>query len=234
MALPNPHRTPTVLVVEDKQELRTVLRRTLGANGYQVLTAADGDEGLEAALTRAPDLVILDVGLPGRNGLEVARTLRERDFRAPVLMLTAHGTIDDRVLGFEAGADDYLPKPFHYDELLARVRALLRRSRSDANVVRYADLVCDPLARRITRGGEPLSLTQREYALLEYFIRHPGRPISREQISAEVWQTDLDPENNTIEVYVSYLRAKLEAGGRQPLLHTVRKVGYMLKQGKEE
>ena len=222
-------RAATILVVDDKRELRDVLRRTLGMNGFAVLTADDGDAGLAAALEHHPDLVILDVGLPGRDGLDVARALRARGFRAPVLMLTAHTAIPDRVAGFEAGADDYLGKPFNYDELLARVRALLRRSRTDANVIRVADLVLDPITRQVSRAGRAIALTQREYALLEFFARNAGRPISREQISESVWQTPFDPENNVIDVYISYLRTKLEAHGGPPLLHTVRRVGYVLR-----
>jgi two-component system response regulator MprA len=219
----------TILVVDDKRELRDVLRRTLGENGFAVLTADDGESGLATALAQHPDLVILDVGLPGRDGLDVARALRARGFRAPVLMLTAHTAIPDRVAGFDAGADDYLGKPFNYDELLARVRALLRRSRTEANVIRVADLVLDPITRQVTRAGQPVALTQREYALLEFFARNAGRAISREQISQAVWQAPFDPENNVIDVYISYLRTKLEAHGRPPLLHTVRRVGYVLR-----
>jgi two-component system response regulator MprA len=226
-------RPATILVVEDKRELREVLRRTLHENGFAVVTAGDGDAGLRAATAQHPDLVILDVGLPGRDGLEVARTLRERGFRAPVLMLTAHNAVPDRVAGFDAGADDYLGKPFNYDELLARVRALLRRSRTEASVIRFADLVLDPLTRRVVRAGRHIPLTQREYALLEYLVRSPGRPMSREQISQDVWQTPFDPEVNVIDVYVSQLRSKLEAHGGRPLLHTVRRVGYVLRDDAE-
>ena len=226
---PTKNKSATILVVEDRRELRAVLRQTLSENGFTILTASDGDVGLTTALSQHPDLVILDVGLPGRDGLDVARALRERGFRAPVLMLTAHNAVPDRVAGFEAGADDYLGKPFNYEELLARVRALLRRSRTEANVIRFADLVLDPLTRQVTRAGRPVALTQREYALLEYFVRSPGRTMSREQISQDVWQTPFDPEVNVIDVYVSQLRSKLEAHGGRPLLHTVRRVGYVLR-----
>lgn len=224
---------PTIIVVEDKRELREVLRRTLTENGYLVLTADDGETGLETALAQHPDLVILDVGLPGRDGLDVARELRARGFRAPVLMLTAHTAVPDRLAGFDAGADDYLGKPFNYDELLARVRALLRRSRTEANVIRFADVALDPLTRHVSRAGHPVPLTQREYALLEYFLRNAGRIVTREQISQDVWQAPFDPENNIIDVYVSYLRGKLEANGGRPLLHTVRRVGYVLRDGED-
>jgi DNA-binding response OmpR family regulator len=226
-------RRPTILVVEDKRELREVLRRTLHENGFAVATADDGEAGYAAALAEHPDLVVLDVGLPGRDGLEVVRALRARRFRAPVLMLTAHNALPDRVAGLDAGADDYLGKPFHYEELLARVHALLRRSRSDANVLRFADLVLDPLTREVWRAGRPVPLTRREYALLEYLVRNPGRPLSREQISQDVWQTPFDPEVNVIDVFVSQLRAKLEAHGGRPLLHTVRRVGYVLRDDDE-
>ena len=222
-------KLPTILIVEDRRELREVLRRTLSENGYGVLTADDGETAIELALAQAPDLVILDVGLPRCSGLDVSRELRARDFRAPVLMLTGFSAISDKLAGFAAGADDYLPKPFNYDELMARVRALLRRSRADAAVLRVGDLTCDPLTRRVMRGTQPVMLTQREYALLEFFMRNAGRPVSREQIAVEVWCTDFDPENNIIDVYVSYLRSKLEAHGDRPLLHTVRRVGYVLR-----
>ncbi|HEX5580651.1 MAG TPA: response regulator transcription factor [Gemmatimonadaceae bacterium] len=226
-------RATTVLLVEDKRELRDVLRRSFAEHGFAVLTAGDGPAGVEAALERRPDVIVLDIGLPGQNGLDVARTLRERGSRVPILMLTAHSAVPDRLAGFDAGADDYLGKPFNFGELLARVHALLRRSRSDANVIRYADVACDPLTRKATRGGRPLALTQREYALLEYLLRHAGHPVTREQIARDVWHTSFDPEHTSIEVYVSYLRNKLNAAGGPPLLHTVRKVGYVLKDGEE-
>lgn len=226
-------RATTVLLVEDKRELRDVLRRSFAEHGFAVLTAGDGPAGVEAALERRPDVIVLDIGLPGQNGLDVARTLRERGSRVPILMLTAHSAVPDRLAGFDAGADDYLGKPFNFGELLARVHALLRRSRSDANVIRYADVACDPLTRKATRGGRPLALTQREYALLEYLLRHAGHAVTREQIARDVWHTSFDPEHTSIEVYVSYLRNKLNAAGGPPLLHTVRKVGYVLKDGEE-
>ncbi|HEY0972628.1 MAG TPA: response regulator transcription factor [Gemmatimonadales bacterium] len=232
--IPPASRATTVLLVEDRRELRDVLRRTFAEHGFAVLTASDGAAGVDIALERSPDVVVLDIGLPGLNGLEVARTLRERGSRVPILMLTAHSAVPDRLSGFDAGADDYLGKPFNFDELLARVRALLRRSRSDANVIRHADIVCDPLTRQARRGSRQLALTQREYALLEYLVRQAGQPVTREQIAHEVWHTPFDPENNTIEVYVSYLRNKLNAAGEPPVLHTVRRVGYVLKESKVE
>ena len=221
----------TILVVEDRREVLDVLQRTLVDNGYAVLTAADGEAGLELALDRKPDLVILDIGLPKRNGLHVARELRNRAFTAPVLMLTARDTVADKVTGFDAGADDYLSKPFDYDELLARVKALLRRAslRADETLMRVGDLTLDPIAREVTRSGRKIALTQKEYALLEYLLRHAGRAVTREQISEQVWKQPFDPSTNIVDVYINYLRRKLESTGGPQLVHTVRGVGYVLK-----
>ena len=208
--------TATVLVVEDRREVLDVLERTLSDNGYSVLTADDGDSGLQMALDRRPDLVILDIGLPKRSGLLVARELRNRAFTAPVLMLTARDTVSDKVTGLDAGADDYLAKPFDYDELLARVKALLRRAsiRADEAMMRVGDL----------------AVTQKEYALLEYLMRHAGIPVTREQISEQVWKQPFDPTTNIVDVYINYLRKKLETDGAPPLVHTVRGVGYVLRE----
>lgn len=224
-------RTATVLVVEDRDEVRELIERALAGRGYRVHTAADGESGFHAALDLAPDLVILDVGLPKQSGLHVARELRRRGFLAPVLMLTAYNTITDKVAGLDAGADDYLGKPFDYHELLARVNALLRRSalRASTAVIRVGDLAVDTIAREVTRGGRPVSLTQKEYALLEYLARNAGRPVTREQITEQVWKTDLDPKTNIVDVYINYLRRKLDADA-PPLLHTVRGTGYVLKE----
>jgi two-component system response regulator MprA len=221
----------TILVVEDRREVLDVLQRTLVDNGYAVLTAADGEAGLELALDRKPDLVSLDIGLPKRNGLHVARELRNRAFTAPVLMLTARDTVADKVTGFDAGADDYLSKPFDYDELLARVKALLRRAslRADETLMRIGDLTLDPIAREVTRSGRKIALTQKEYALLEYLLRHAGRAVTREQISEQVWKQPFDPSTNIVDVYINYLRRKLESTGGPQLVHTVRGVGYVLK-----
>ena len=226
--MPEPDRPVTILIIEDKRELREVLRRSLSDSGFAVLTAADGDEGFTAAVDHRPGLIILDVGLPTRTGFEVARDLRAREVHAPILMLTAHATVADRLEGFESGADDYLSKPFNYDELLARVRALLRRSQGGAPLLRVGDLACDPVAHQITRDGTPLSLTRREYAVLEYLMRRAGTPVSRDEISRAVWSAPFDPENNVIDVYISYLRSKLQTTGGPELLHTVRRVGYVL------
>jgi DNA-binding response OmpR family regulator len=221
----------TILVVEDAREVLSVLERTLADSGFTVLTATDGESGLELALDRRPDLVILDIGLPRLDGYDVARELRARAFTNPLLMLTARGTISDKVEGFEAGADDYLAKPFSYDELLARVRALLRRSamRADQAMIRVGDLIIDPFSRDVRRGNREISLTQKEYALLEYLARHAGMPVTREQISQQVWKQDFDPTTNIVDVYINYLRKKVDQDGERSLVHTVRGVGYVLK-----
>lgn len=221
----------TILVVEDRREVLDVLHRTLSDNGYEVITATDGDLALEVALDRLPDLIILDIGLPKKNGFAVARELRARAFTNPILILTARDTIQDTVAGLDAGADDYLSKPFDYDELLARVRALLRRAalRAEESLLRVGDLVVNPIAREVTRDGRKILLTQKEYALLEYLVRHAGLPVTRDQISLHVWKQDFDPTTNIVDVYINYLRKKLEQAGDRPLVHTVRGVGYVLK-----
>ncbi len=221
----------TILVVEDRREVLDVLQRTLSDNGYEVLTATDGDLALEVALDRVPDLMILDIGLPKKNGYVVARELRARGFTNPILMLTARDAVEDKVAGLDAGADDYLSKPFDYDELLARVRALLRRAalRAEESLLRVGDLTVNPIAREVTRGDRTILLTQKEYALLEYLVRHAGLPVTRDQISLHVWKQDFDPTTNIVDVYINYLRKKLEQPGDRPLVHTVRGVGYVLK-----
>jgi DNA-binding response OmpR family regulator len=222
---------PRVLVVEDRREVLDVLQRTLRDNGYEVVTAMDGEVALTTALDNPPDVMILDIGLPRRNGLEVARELRARGVTAPVLMLTARDTVSDKIEGLEAGADDYLSKPFDYDELLARVRALLRRAslRADATMLRVGDLSIDPLTREVRRGGRVIALTQKEYALLEYLVRHAGMPVSREQIAEHVWKQEFDPSTNIVDVYINYLRKKIDQDADRTLVHTVRGTGYMLK-----
>jgi DNA-binding response OmpR family regulator len=224
-------RAATILVVEDAPDVLRVLERTIADNGYSVLTARDGDTGIATALDQQPDLVILDIGLPKRNGYEVARELRARAFISPILMLTARDAVSDRVEGLDAGADDYLAKPFDYDELLARVRAQLRRStlQADQTLIRVGDLTIDPFARDVRRGTREIVLTQKEYALLEYLARHTGHPVTREQISRQVWKQEFDPTTNIVDVYINYVRKKVDVAGEPPLVHTVRGVGYMLK-----
>jgi DNA-binding response OmpR family regulator len=223
----------TILIVEDSPDLVALLRRVLTEQGYEVRSARDGESGIASAESEEPNLIILDVGLPGRNGFEVVQELRRKGINAPTLMLTARSEISDRVSGLEAGADDYLVKPFDSDELVARVRALLRRSAAHGRVpsLCVGDLVLDPLSRNVHRGERKLVLTQREFALLEYFMRHAGQPVTRSVLAQEVWrQTALDAEEtNIVDVYVAYLRKKLDADGDAPMLHTVRGTGYVLK-----
>jgi DNA-binding response OmpR family regulator len=228
----NAEQTASVLVIEDRAEVRALIERALVSRGYRVHTAADGESGMHAALDLAPQLVILDVGLPKQSGFDVARELRRRGFLAPVLMLTAYNSITDKVAGLDAGADDYLAKPFDYHELLARVKALLRRSslRASDAVIRVGDLALDTISREVTRGDRVIALTQKEYALLEYLARNVGRPVTREQISDNVWKSELDPKTNIVDVYVNYLRKKLDGEGATPLLHTVRGTGYVLRE----
>ena len=221
----------TVLIVEDDRDMVSVLERMLAAEGFTVSTAPDGPSGLMLALQMQPDLVIIDVGLPQRDGVAVTRELRERGFRAPMLMLTARSSVPDRVSGLDAGADDYLPKPFEYEELMARLKALLRRASNAAasTVLRVRDLTLDPIARRVERGGKVIDLTQKEYALLEYLMRNAGHPVSRHQIAEHVWHYHVDPGTNVVDVYINYVRKKIEHAKDAPLIHTVRGVGYMLQ-----
>ena len=221
----------SVLVVEDDPDLLAVLPRILTGAGYIVRTAADGEDALNKVLDDAPALAILDVGLPKLSGYELARELRSRGYQFPVLMLTARVTLDDKVSGLDAGADDYLAKPFEYAELLARVKALLRRSTITAgsSTMRVRDLSVDPVARRVERAGKVIELTQKEYALLEYLVRNAGRIVSRQMISEHVWKHDVDPLTNVVDVYINYLRKKLDEDKHNPLIQTVRGRGYLIK-----
>jgi DNA-binding response OmpR family regulator len=225
-------RGETVLIVEDDEYLSSVLSRILSNEGFRVLTAPDGETGLATALDAQPDLVILDVGLPRRDGVDLTRTLRARGFGAPMLMLTARAAVSDRVSGLDAGADDYLPKPFEYSELLARVKALLRRASMAAasTQLKVRDVTLDPITRKVERAGKPIDLTQKEYALLEYLMRNEGRPVTRQQIATIVWKSSPELETNVVDVYINYLRKKLKDKGEDSLLRTVRGVGYMIKE----
>ncbi|GAB2625045.1 response regulator transcription factor [Streptomyces capparidis] len=223
-----------VLVVDDEPAVREALRRSLAFEGYEVDLAPDGLAALELVAARAPDVVVLDVLMPRMDGLTAARRLRASGSRVPVLMLTARDTVGDRVTGLDAGADDYLVKPFELDELLARLRALLRRSALPAapgagTVLAHGGLRMDCAAREVTRAGHPLDLTRTEYSLLEMFLAHPRQVLTREQLLRAVWGFDHEPASNSLDVYVMYLRRKTEAGGLPRLLHTVRGVGYVLK-----
>lgn len=218
-----------ILVVDDDPEILSLLRRGLTYEGYVVEEASDGKEALAKALQWSPDLVVLDVMMPGLDGLEVCDRLRQAD-DVPILMLSAKRTVSDRVLGLERGADDYLIKPFAFDELLARVRALLRRRKPGTEMLRFADLAMDISSREVTRAQTQVELTTKEFDLLELFMRHPRQVLRRELILERVWGYDFEGESNVIDVYVRYLRAKLRTGNELPLLHTVRGVGYVLKE----
>jgi DNA-binding response OmpR family regulator len=219
-----------ILVVEDERKVAAFVRQGLVEEGHVVEVAPDGEAALDAVAGGPPyDLVVLDVMLPKRDGLSVLKTLRARRVQAPVLLLTARDGVADKVAGLDAGADDYLAKPFAFEELLARVRALLRRGRGAAEpVLRLEDLSLDPATRLVVRGGRRISLTAREYALLEYFLRNPGRVLTRPMITQHVWGMDFDPESNIVDVYVGYLRRKIDADGEPRLLQTVRGAGYSL------
>ena len=220
-----------VLVVDDDPKIRTVVRRGLAYEGYRVVEAASGEEGLEKAREHLPQLVVFDVMMPGLDGLEVTRRLRAAGDEVAILMLTARDEVADRVAGLETGADDYLVKPFSFEELLARVHALLRRRTAPAGeVLRFAGLELDVDAREARRGGRAIELTTTEYNLLLLFMRHPRKVLTREVIMDHVWAYDFEGESNILEVYVRYLRGKLEAAGESRLIHTVRGAGYVLKE----
>jgi two-component system, OmpR family, response regulator MprA len=218
-----------VLIVDDEPAVRVALERALRAT-YDVRTAADGNSALEALSARPVDAVVLDVAMPGIDGLEVCRRLRRAGDRTPVLMLTARDAVDDRVAGLDAGADDYLVKPFALRELQARLRALLRRVESPYEELRFADLVLDPVTRDVRRGDRPVDLTKTEFLLLELFLRHPRQVLERGTIFERVWGYDFGATSNALAVYVGYLRRKTEAGGESRLVHTVRGIGYVLRE----
>ncbi len=219
-----------VLVVEDDPDVRAALTRALSFEGYDVAVAEDGGRGLEAVRLDPPDVIVLDVMMPFVDGLETCRRLRARGDDTPILMLTALGDVSDRVDGLDAGADDYLAKPFALEELLARIRALLRRSVGDVSeLLGFSDLEMNRGTRTVTRGGDPVPLTKTEFDLLEVLLRGGGRVATRDQIYREVWGFDFETSSNSLDVYVGYLRRKTEDGNRSRLIHTVRGVGYTLR-----
>jgi two-component system, OmpR family, response regulator MprA len=220
-----------ILVVDDEPAVREAVDRALRLEGYDTQLAADGAEALEALADRAPDALVLDLLMPHVDGLEVCRRLRAAGDRTPVLVLTARDAVPDRVRGLDAGADDYLVKPFALEELLARLRALLRRGPGGERTerLRYADLELDTLGHTVRRGQRAIELTRTEFLLLELFMHHPRQVLTRGQIFDRVWGYDFGPASNSLEVYVGYLRRKTEAAGEPRLLHTVRGVGYVLR-----
>ncbi|MCQ4084602.1 response regulator transcription factor [Streptomyces sp. RB6PN25] len=234
-----------ILVVDDEPAVREAIRRSLAFEGYETELAADGLAAIEQVEACHPDAIVLDVLMPRMDGLTTARRLRASGVTTPILMLTARDTVGDRVTGLDAGADDYLVKPFELDELLARLRALLRRSsyaaaaaaadQGTSAALTFADLRMDPATREVTRAGNLIELTRTEYTLLELFMAHPRQVLTREQILKAVWGFDFEPSSNSLDVYVMYLRRKTEAGGMPRLVHTVRGVGYVLRaaEGKQ-
>ncbi|MFB7368475.1 response regulator transcription factor [Streptomyces sp. NPDC056222] len=231
-----------ILIVDDEPAVREALRRSLAFEGYGTEEAVDGVDALARMESYAPDLVVLDVQMPRMDGLTAARRIRASGSTVPILMLTARDTVGDRVTGLDAGADDYLVKPFELDELFARIRALLRRSsyassveaQPEGDVLSFGDLRMDLATREVTRAGRPVELTRTEFTLLEMFLAHPRQVLTREQILKAVWGFDFEPSSNSLDVYVMYLRRKTEAGGEPRLVHTVRGVGYVLRGGGPE
>lgn len=224
---------PRVLVVDDDPQLREALTRALELDDYRVATASNGMKALEAVAQQRPDVMVLDVMMPYVGGLDVCRTLRSKKDRLPILVLTARDEVGDRVAGLDAGADDYLTKPFALEELRARLRALLRRTTPEEGdetaILEYEDIVLDPAAHTAKRGGRSIDLTRTEFALLELLLRNAGRPLPRETIMDRVWGWESEPTSNSLEVFVGYLRRKTESAGESRLIHTVRGVGYVLR-----
>lgn len=227
-----------ILVVDDEQAVRESLRRSLRFNGYDVLTANDGLEAVKTVRSENPELLILDVMMPNMDGLEVCRTLRSEGWDRPILVLTARDGVSDRVAGLDAGADDYLPKPFALEELLARVRSLVRRAAADSiaagdpveSKLSFEDLELDADTREVSRGGRAISLTRTEFALLQLLMKNPRKVLSRSKILEEVWGYDFPTSGNALEVYIGYLRKKTEGESDSRLIHTVRGVGYVLRE----
>ena len=223
-----------ILVVEDEPGVAGFIRQGLVETGYAVDVARDGEEGLEYALVAAYDVLIVDIMLPRRDGLSMLKELRTEGVKTPVLLLTARDAVDDRVKGLDAGADDYLVKPFAFPELLARIRALLRRPPLQSEpILRVGNLEMDLPARRVVRGDKEINLTPREFSLLEFLMRHPNQVLTRTQIMEHVWNFDFYGTSNVVDVYIGYLRRKIDYGFPSPLIHTVRGIGYMLSTEEE-
>ncbi len=220
-----------ILVVEDEEKVADFIRRGLEQSAYSADVVGTAEEALDRLQVAAYDLIVLDLMLPGMSGLDFVREARRRKLAVPVLALTARSTLDDRVAGLDAGCDDYLAKPFAFQELLARIRALLRRAGTTRlPLLQYRDLTLDPATRTVTRGGERIELTNKEYALLEFLMRHPEQVLTRNVLLENVWGYDFDPQSNVLEVYMNFLRKKIDARFSRRLLHTVRGVGYVLRE----
>ena len=220
-----------ILVVEDEKKVASFIKRGLEEEKYEVVTIHDGEEGLSTATEKSFDLIILDVMLPKMDGVTIMKELRARKVLTPVLMLTAKGEVEDIVAGLDSGSDDYLTKPFAFAELLARVRALLRRSELDRGAeIRFADLRLDPVTHKVWRTEKEIDLTAKEYALLEYLVRNPNQVLTRTMIAEHVWDYTFDSFTNIIDVYVNYLRKKIDRDAEKKLIHTVRGVGYILRE----
>lgn len=219
-----------ILVIEDDPAILRLLQRGLTMEGYQVDTAVDGENGLKLFQERQPDLIVLDLMLPGIDGMEVCQRIRQKS-KVPILILTAKDAIQDRVEGLDAGADDYLVKPFNLEELLARIRALLRRTEQERQpVLQFEDVTMNTITREVYRGERKLQLTKKEYQLLELFLRHPRQVLTREMIFDRIWGYDFGGESNVLEVYIRYLRQKMEQNGEPRLIYTVRGVGYVMRE----
>jgi two-component system response regulator MprA len=222
-------RAPSLLIVEDQADLAAMMARVLDEEGFNTRMASDGPQALQEAARSSPDLVVLDVMLPGMDGLAVCRELRARGLRVPVILLTARDAVPDRVAGLEAGADDYVPKPFAFEELIARIRAHLRRQGIAGARIELADLVLEPDTHRASRAGRPLALSPTEFRLLETLMRHHGQILSRETLLERVWGFEADPTSNVVDLYVHYLRRKVDRGFGRPLIQTIRTLGYVLR-----
>lgn len=221
----------TLLVIEDEQKLLDILKRALMGQRYTVDTASDGEEGLNKALKNNYALIILDLMLPKKDGMKICQELRSHHIHTPIIMLTARGLLEDRILGLDFGADDYLIKPFEMEELFARVRAILRRRKtSDSLVLKVGDLIMDTKAHEVTRAGKKIFLTPKEYRILDTLLRQSGEAISRDQLIKEAWGYDFQESNHELNVHIKYLRNKIDKGHAKPLVHTIRGVGYTIKE----
>jgi len=218
-----------ILIVEDEAKVAGFIKKGLEEESYLVDVARDGAEGLEMLSMNVYDAMVLDLMLPKKSGIEVMRETRARKMNVPVLMLTARDTLDDKVSGLDAGADDYLTKPFAFQELLARLRSLLRRGKAEVAMLKVDDLTLDPATRKVRRGGEEITLTAKEFSLLEYMMRNEGRPLSRTTLSEHVWDINFDRMTNVVDVYINFIRNKVDKGFEKKLIHTVRGVGYTIK-----